>query len=93
VLLIDELSHGLAPIVSERLLTTVHTVAREHGTAVLLVEQTVDMALTVSDQAYVMRQGRIVMHGPAPEIGRHRELLEAHYLGSCSPSPAPAVAG
>jgi branched-chain amino acid transport system ATP-binding protein len=48
---------------------------------VLLVEQTVDMALAVSDRAYVMRQGRIAMQGPAGEIAARRDLLEAQYLG------------
>ena len=82
VLLIDEMSHGLAPLVSERLLTMVRELAQRHGTAVLLVEQMVDMALAVSDRAYVMRQGRIVMDGPPAEVAEHRDLLEAHYLGT-----------
>jgi branched-chain amino acid transport system ATP-binding protein len=84
VLLIDEMSHGLAPLVAERLLTMVRDLARRHDSAVLLVEQTVDMALAVSDRAYVMRQGRIVMEGRATEISGHRDLLEAHYLGEAS---------
>ena len=56
VLLIDEMSHGLAPLISERLLRMVRGLAEASGTAVLLVEQTVDMALAVSDRAYVMRR-------------------------------------
>jgi branched-chain amino acid transport system ATP-binding protein len=55
--------------------------ATEQGTAVLLVEQTVDVALAVSDRAYVMRQGRIVMSGPANEIADDRTALESQYLG------------
>jgi branched-chain amino acid transport system ATP-binding protein len=82
VLLIDEMSHGLAPLVSQRLLTMVRQLAKRHDTAVLLVEQTVEMALAVSDRAYVMRQGRIVMDGSAAHVGRHRDLLESHYLGT-----------
>lgn len=81
VLLIDEMSHGLAPLIAERLLGTVRQLARENGTAVLLVEQTVDMALAVSDRAYVMRRGRIAMSGPATEIANARDVLEAQYLG------------
>ena len=84
VLLIDEMSHGLAPLVSERLLTMVRELARQHATAVLLVEQMVDMALAISDRAYVMRQGRIVMDGTAAEVSEHRELVEAHYLGTAA---------
>jgi branched-chain amino acid transport system ATP-binding protein len=59
----------------------VRRLAKENGTAVLLVEQTVDMALAVSDRGYVMRRGRIVMSGPATEIAGARDLLEGHYLG------------
>ena len=81
VLLIDELSHGLAPLVAERLLLMVKRLAQEHHTAVLLVEQTVEMALAVSDRAVVMRQGRIVMTGTAAEVHDNRDLLESHYLG------------
>jgi branched-chain amino acid transport system ATP-binding protein len=92
VLLIDEMSHGLAPLIAARLLTTVRQLANDHGTAVLLVEQTVDLALSASDRGYVMRQGRIVMDGPADEIRERREVLEAHYLGADAQRPT-AVAG
>jgi branched-chain amino acid transport system ATP-binding protein len=81
VLLIDELTHGLAPIIAEKLLTMVHGLARQHGTAVLLVEQTVEMALAVSDHALVMRQGHVVMNGTAAEVHARRDLLESHYFG------------
>jgi len=81
VLMIDEMSHGLAPLISQRLLAMVRGLAKQQGTAVLLVEQTVDMALAVSDRAYVMRQGRIVMSGPASELAGARDQLEAQYLG------------
>jgi len=81
VLLIDEMSHGLAPLIAERLLEMVRTMATEQGTAVLLVEQTVDVALAVSDRAYVMRQGRIVMSGAANAIADDRVALESQYLG------------
>ena len=82
VLLIDEMSHGLAPLIAERLLTMVRELAREQGTAVLLVEQTVEMALAVSDRAYVMRRGRIAMQGSAAEMRQARDLLESQYLGN-----------
>jgi len=81
VLLIDEMSHGLAPLVAERLLTMVRELAQRHNTAVLLVEQTVEMALAVSDRALVMRHGRIVMEGAAAEVHANRDVLESHYLG------------
>jgi len=81
VLLIDEMSHGLAPLVAEKLLTMVRELAQRHNTAVLLVEQTVEMALAVSDRALVMRLGRIVMEGTAAEVDANRDVLESHYLG------------
>ena len=81
VLLIDEMSHGLAPMIAERLLAMVRRLAKQQGTAVLLVEQTVDIALAVSDRGYVMRRGRIVMTGSATEIAVARDQLEAQYLG------------
>jgi branched-chain amino acid transport system ATP-binding protein len=81
VLLIDEMSHGLAPLVAEKLLTMVRELAQRHNTAVLLVEQTVEMALAVSDRALVMRHGHIVMEGTAAEVHASRDVLESHYLG------------
>ena len=63
VLLADELSMGLAPIVVQRLLQAVRDAADRDGTAVLLVEQHVRQALRYSDRAYVMRRGRIELSG------------------------------
>ena len=84
VLLIDEMSLGLAPLIAERLLEMVRGMATAEGTAVLLVEQTVDLALAVSDRAYVMRQGRIVMTGSAQAIAHDRDALETQYLGQAT---------
>ncbi len=81
VLMIDEMSHGLAPLISQRLLVLVRQLAKQHGTAVLLVEQMADMALAVSDRAYILRQGRIVSTGQAAAVRADRSALEAHYLG------------
>ncbi len=81
VLLVDEMSLGLAPIIVERLLPIVRRIADETGTGVIIVEQHVHMALEVADRAYVMSQGRVVMSGPAAELASRRELLEASYLG------------
>ena len=78
------MSASNTPIVAEKLLTMVHGLARQHGTAVLLVEQTVEMALGVSDHALVMRQGHIVMNGTAAEVHARRDLLESHYFGGSS---------
>jgi branched-chain amino acid transport system ATP-binding protein len=81
VLLVDEMSLGLAPIIVERLLPLVRQIADETGAAVLLVEQHIQMALSVADRAYVMSHGEIVMSGIAAEMAERRDLLEASYLG------------
>jgi branched-chain amino acid transport system ATP-binding protein len=79
LLLIDELSLGLAPLVVQRLLDVVREAAVTHGIGVLLVEQKVEAALKVSDRTYVFRDGEIVLGGPSSEIkGRVRELEESY---------------
>lgn len=84
VLLIDEMSLGLAPIIVENLLTLVRTIARGTGTAVLLVEQHVKFALEIADRAYVLRHGHLALEGPAHEIAGKPEMLRASYLGEAS---------
>lgn len=68
VLLVDELSLGLAPIIVGNLLRAVRHAADERGVGVLLVEQHVHRALEVADRVYVMERGRIVHHGAAGEL-------------------------
>jgi branched-chain amino acid transport system ATP-binding protein len=79
--LVDELSHGLAPKLVERLLPVLGGLAHEHGVAVLMVEQHVHAALGVADRAAVLRGGRLVLEGPASELLERRRDLEAAYLG------------
>jgi branched-chain amino acid transport system ATP-binding protein len=81
MLLVDEMSLGLAPIIVERLLPIVRNIADEAGIGVLIVEQHVHLALQVSDRAYVMSHGRVVLEGAAAELIHRRDLLEASYLG------------
>jgi branched-chain amino acid transport system ATP-binding protein len=81
LLLLDELSLGLAPVIVERLLPVVRTFAEEHGCAVLLVEQHVHLALEVADRGYVLSHGEIVLHKRAEELRADRGLLAASYLG------------
>jgi branched-chain amino acid transport system ATP-binding protein len=81
LLVVDELSLGLAPVVVERILPAVQALAGETGAGVLLVEQHVDLALDAADRAYVMVDGSVVMEGPAAELRTRRELLALSYLG------------
>ncbi|MCD2144609.1 ABC transporter ATP-binding protein [Gordonia paraffinivorans] len=81
VLLIDELSMGLAPVIVERLLPVVREVADRTGAAVVLVEQHVQLALEVADTAIVVRHGQQVLKGRAADLAAAPELVENAYLG------------
>src|ERR1700760_2549049 len=81
VLLVDEMSLGLAPVIVERLVPILRRAADELGSSVLFVEQHVALALEVADRAYVLTHGRIGLEGPAAELRERRELLAASYLG------------
>jgi ABC-type branched-subunit amino acid transport system ATPase component len=81
VLLLDELSLGLAPIIVERLLPVVRAYATRNETAVLLVEQHVQLALTVADRGYVLSHGELVAAGSAERLRGDSALLAASYLG------------
>jgi len=82
LLLADELSLGLAPLVVKRLLETVRRAATDQSTGVLLVEQHVRQALHIADRVYVMQRGRIVMSGTAEEVHGRIDEIEATYLSS-----------
>ena len=81
LLLLDELSLGLAPVIVERLLPVVRRFAQERGCAVLLVEQHVQLALEVVDRGYVLSHGEIVLQNDAEHLRADRQLLVASYLG------------
>ena len=68
LLLVDELSLGLAPQVVERLLRTVRTMAQEDGAGVLMVEQHVPLALATADRGYVLERGRVTAEGAAGDL-------------------------
>ncbi len=84
LLLVDEMSLGLAPIIVERMLPIVRDVADELGTGVLMVEQHIHMALGIADRAYLLNHGELVLEGDAAELADRPELLEASYLGDSS---------
>jgi len=81
LLLVDEMSLGLAPVIVERLLPILRRVASELGASVLFVEQHVALALEISDRAYILTHGRISLQGPASQLRERQELLAASYLG------------
>jgi len=81
VLMVDEMSMGLAPILVEQLLPTLRTVAQQTGAGILLVEQHVHMALELADRAYVMVHGRVVLEDSAEALAERADVLEASYLG------------
>ena len=79
VLLMDEPSMGLAPILVEQVFEIIKTI-RELGKTVFVVEQNANMALSIADRGYVLSTGRVVLEGSAQELLNHEELRKA-YLG------------
>jgi branched-chain amino acid transport system ATP-binding protein len=81
LLLLDELSLGLAPMIVEALLPVVRDYAKDNRCGVVLVEQHVELALTVADRAYVLSHGEIVLKGRAKELRTNQDLLVSSYFG------------
>ena len=88
LLLVDEMSLGLAPVIVERLLPILRRVAEDIGAGVLLVEQHVSLALEVADRAYVLSHGRLVLEGDAKDLRGRRDLLRSSYLGEAAVAAA-----
>ena len=80
MLMLDEPSWGLAPILTQELFTVIKRVNEETGTTILLVEQNVHKALSMAHHAYVIERGQIVMEGVGRELLGKEELKTA-YLG------------
>ena len=83
LLMIDELSLGLAPVVVEQLLPVVREM-RDAGTTIILVEQSVNLALTVAETAYFMEKGEIRFHGPTEELLQRPDVLRSVFLEGAS---------
>jgi branched-chain amino acid transport system ATP-binding protein len=80
LMLLDEPSFGLAPLIVQELFEILRALNRETGVAMLLVEQNAALALDIAEHAYLLETGRIVMAGPAREIGED-ESVRRSYLG------------
>src|SRR5438132_78106 len=93
LLLIDELSLGLAPKIVGELLEMVRSI-NQTGTAIVLVEQSVNIALSLVDHAYFMEKGEIRFDGPAQDLLSRDDLLRAVFLeGAGATTSAPKKAG
>jgi branched-chain amino acid transport system ATP-binding protein len=87
LLLLDEMSHGLAPIIVEQILPRLTAAVAEVGCSVLIVEQHVHLALEIADSAYVLSHGGIVLSGAASEVAGRALELEAAYLSTDVSAP------
>jgi branched-chain amino acid transport system ATP-binding protein len=81
VLLVDELSMGLAPVIVEALLPVIRRVADDTGAACVIVEQHVMLALEIADTAMVLAHGDVALHGDAKELAGKEARIERAYLG------------
>ncbi len=81
LLLVDEMSLGLAPIIVEGLLPVLRSIADDTGAGVLVVEQHVSLVLSISDRAYLLDRGRVAHAGTAAELAADADRIEAGYLG------------
>jgi branched-chain amino acid transport system ATP-binding protein len=81
VLLVDELSMGLAPVIVEALLPVIRRVADDTGAACVIVEQHVMLALEIADTAMVLAHGDVALHGDAKELAAKEARIERAYLG------------
>jgi branched-chain amino acid transport system ATP-binding protein len=94
LLIIDELSLGLAPTIVEQLLGIVRQI-HEQGCTIILVEQSVNVALTIADRAYFMEKGEVRFSGPTEELLERGDILRSVFLqgaASMSSDRAPAAA-
>jgi branched-chain amino acid transport system ATP-binding protein len=80
LLLLDEPSFGLAPLIVQEIFEIMQRINREEGTSILVVEQNANLALSIADTAYLLETGRIMISGPADEISRD-ESVRRSYLG------------
>ena len=80
LLLLDEPSLGLAPLVTREIFRIVRAINKDEGVSVLLVEQNASIALELADHAYLLETGRVVMSGPSTDLQRD-DSIRRSYLG------------
>ncbi|GAF73170.1 unnamed protein product [marine sediment metagenome] len=80
LMLLDEPSLGLAPLLVEEIFYEIKQISKDEGTAILLVEQNARVALNLADYAYVMENGRIVLDGTSDQLNENEDIKE-FYLG------------
>jgi len=84
VLLIDEMSLGLAPVAVQRMLPMIRAIA-DHGAGVVLVEQHIDLALSIADRALILHHGRVALTGTAAQLRADPRAVEHAYFGLSEP--------
>ncbi|MBD7944256.1 MULTISPECIES: ABC transporter ATP-binding protein [Psychrobacillus] len=80
LLLLDEPSLGIAPLLVKEIFQNIKQINKEEGTSILVVEQNANVALSIADYGYIMENGRVVLQGDAPSLLSNTEVKE-HYLG------------
>ncbi|WLR52651.1 ABC transporter ATP-binding protein [Bacillus tianshenii] len=80
LLLLDEPSLGIAPLLVKEIFQNIKQINEEEGTSILVVEQNANVALSISDYGYIVEDGRTVMEAPVSELLENKEVQE-HYLG------------
>ena len=81
LLLLDEPSLGLAPIIITEIFNTLRTINKEHGMTLMVVEQNANVALKNADYGYVLQVGRIAVEGTADELGKNKDVVNT-YMGA-----------
>jgi ABC-type branched-subunit amino acid transport system ATPase component len=88
ILMIDELSLGLAPLVVAELLEMLERIRADRGQTMIIVEQSLNVALAFADRAVFMEKGEVRFDGPASELLERDDLARAVFLGGASPGGA-----
>jgi len=81
VLMIDEMSLGLAPKIVQEMLPSIRDLAKEEGIGLVLVEQHIELALSVADRGIILNHSRVVLDAPAADLLANRSEVESAYFG------------